>query len=233
MKHKTIAQRLASSWSAGALVAASLLMTSAHAWEGPEDAEFGDFQVRFRGILINPFEDKGLEPIGGSVRISEEFVPELDFTLFLTKSISVELIAAIAEHDIEVQGSPVLESVGLPNGDLTVGNVLVLPPTLLAQYHFDLGRFQPYVGAGVNFTGFFDEDAATGGPVIDFNLESSIGPALQAGVDYFISENWFLNLDAKFIFMDTDVVADTTLGPVTGNLNVNPLVIGGGVGYRF
>ncbi len=34
-----------------------------------------------------------------------------------------------------------------------------LPPTLLAQYHFDLGdsRFDPFIGFGLNYTNFFQE----------------------------------------------------------------------------
>ncbi len=35
-----------------------------------------------------------------------------------------------------------------------------LPPTLTAQYHFDLAnkKVHPFVGAGINYTHFFDED---------------------------------------------------------------------------
>ncbi|MEM8798635.1 MAG: OmpW family outer membrane protein [Pseudomonadota bacterium] len=193
--------------------------------EAPEPTKFGDVQVRFRGIVIAPNEKEDIVPIGGSADVSNEWVPELDITLFLAKNISLELIAAIAEHDIEVQDSVV--------GDLSIGDVLVLPPTLLLQYHFDLGSYQPYLGAGVNITGFFDEDAATGGPINDFNVETSVGPALQVGMDYFITKNLFINFDAKFIFMNGDITIDTALGPVTADADINPFVFGAGIGWRF
>lgn len=42
-----------------------------------------------------------------------------------------------------------------------IGNVKVLPPTLMLQYHFaPQNDFRPYVGAGVNYTRFYDRDLA-------------------------------------------------------------------------
>lgn len=186
------------------------------------------FQVRLRGIVIDPNVKETIDPIGGFADVSTEWVPELDFTLFINDNIAFELIAAIAEHDIEVFDSAV--------GDLSIGDVLVLPPTLLAQYHFNFGQWRPYIGGGVNITGFFDEDVSAGGNggiITDFNVETSFGPAAQFGVDYFITDNWLINADFKFIFIDADLTIDTVLGPVIADADINPLVFGVGIGYKF
>ncbi|MGK3947131.1 OmpW family outer membrane protein, partial [Streptomyces caeruleatus] len=44
-------------------------------------------------------------------------------------------------------------------GDTEVAKVKHLPPTLMAQYYFGdvQSKVRPYVGIGVNYTTFFDE----------------------------------------------------------------------------
>ncbi|MFP3480474.1 OmpW family outer membrane protein, partial [Burkholderia sp. SIMBA_057] len=87
----------------------------------------------------------------------------------------------------------------------------LLPPTLTAQYHFfPKERVSPYVGAGINYTLFYREDAANkangiGLRITDTDYENRFGWALQAGVDVALTGNWSLNLDVKKIFLKTDV----------------------------
>ena len=60
--------------------------------------------------------------------------------------------------------------------------------------------------------------------------------ALQAGLDYALGDKWFLNLDLKQIFLQTDatVNATTALGATVGaDVDINPLVIGFGFGMKF
>jgi outer membrane protein len=108
--------------------------------------------------------------------------------------------------------------------------VNVLPPTLLLQYHFNhAGRIRPYVGAGVNYTLFYNNGLNAGGQSIGVT-NHSWGPALQAGVDVQVTKSLFVNADIKKIWMHTDA---TLGGQALGRLSIDPVVVGLGVGMRF
>ncbi|MBK5911893.1 hypothetical protein CCR85_10375 [Rhodothalassium salexigens] len=183
----------------------------------------GDIVIRARGIVVEPDEGADIDPIGGSVDIETAVMPELDFSYFFTDRLAVELIAAVTPHDVTATGTAL--------GDVPLGELLLLPPTLTAQYHLPVTeRFKPYVGAGINVTFFIDEDAA-GGAVTSIDADTSVGAALQAGFDYQISGPWMINLDVKRLFLDTDVSING--GGITADVDINPWIFGFGVGYRF
>ena len=95
-------------------------------------------------------------------------------------------------------------------------------------------ELRPYIGAGFNYTIFYGVDE---GPVLDaIDYDNSFGLAFQGGIDFDLDEKWFLNLDAKYITMNTDVTVDATtaLGATVGaDVDINPLVIGFGIGMKF
>lgn len=190
----------------------------------PAHAEFagksaGDFMVRARAIGVMPDEDASTT-IGGNVSISNDVVPEVDFTYFITDSIALELIAATTTHDVS-------HSFGID-----LGEVSLLPPTLTLQYHFmPKERLSPYVGAGLNYTFFYNEDAAAGSPVTSIDYDNAVGYALQAGVDYALTDNWYANIDVKKIFLSTDVSMNG--GAITADVDIDPWIVGAGIGYRF
>ena len=203
-------------------VAALAMMAAAPAVaeEGFSNPEAGDIMVRVRGLGVIPNEDADLSVAGGDVKIDNSYVPELDFTYFFTSNIAAELILATAPHDVSGSGA-------LSGADL--GEVWLLPPTLTLQYHFtDLGRFKPYLGAGVNYTIFYNEDA---GDFSDIDYDNGFGFALQAGVDYQVADRWYINADVKRLWLNTDVSVNN--GAVTGDVDINPWIFGVGVGYRF
>ena len=92
-------------------------------------------------------------------------------------------------------------------------------------------------GVGLNYTLFFNENA---GPVADdIDYDPSFGLALQAGLDYDLDGEpggWLFNVDVKKIWINTDVTVDftTALGAtVDADVDINPLVVGVGFGYRY
>jgi len=189
-------------------------------------AQFSKWQIRVRGVIVTPDDRATIEVIGGDSDISTTLIPELDLTYFFTENIAAELILGTSKHDVSAAGTSA--------GDLDLGSVYLLPPTLTVQYHFTGHDFKPYVGAGLNYTIFYNEDE---GPVVDsMDYDNSIGFALQLGVDYNLDDNWFLNLDIKKLFLSTDVTVDaaTALGAtVVADVTIDPWLIGFGVGYRL
>lgn len=213
-----------------ALLSATLLATlsplaPAYA-QTPGWKQAGDVLVRGRIIGVIPNEDQSVSPIGGTVDIDNSVNPELDFSYFFTDHIAAELILASPPHDVYLNDSTI--------GGVDLGSVWLLPPTLTLQYHFDpIGRWgiSPYVGAGINYTWFYGEDVSS--PVNSADYGSSFGGALQVGADIPVSGNWFLNLDAKYVWINTDVDYETAVGHVDADVDIDPLIVGFGIGYKF
>lgn len=199
----------------------------------PAHAEQGDVLVRLRGIVVAP-TDEASDVLpgfpGGSVNVENAVVPELDFTYFLTNNIGAELILATSPHDIH--GTGTLDGLG------KVADVMALPPTLTLQYHFNpAGKIRPYAGVGVNWTIFYSDDASNAlvdavGPT-SVHLDDSVGYAVQAGVDFDITERWFVNLDVKYIDIDTTATLNTGGAINTVDVSLDPIVAGVGIGMRF
>ena len=199
-----------------------LFFSNAAAQETTKTDDFKRWQARFRWVSVMPNESATIETIGGDVEISKSFIPELDFTYYFTENIAAELILGTTNHDVK--------AVGTALGDVNLGDVWLLPPTLTLQYHFNISDFKPYVGAGVNYTIFYNADP---GAVVDVDYENGFGYALQLGFDYDLDDTWFLNVDAKYIGLSTDVTVDAGIATVPAEVDINPLLIGFGVGVRF
>jgi outer membrane protein len=193
--------------------------------------------VRLRGIAVLPDEELTADSVpGANAEVDDAYVPELDFTYFLTPNLAVELILATTPHDVKGTGAAPIDGADL-------GEVWLLPPTLTAQYHVTqlgewtgvegLGKLKPYVGAGINYTIFYNTD---GGDFNSIDYDNAFGFALQAGFDYEVATGWYLNLDVKKIFLETEWELDASnagLGVQTGDVALDPWIVGVGVGYRF
>lgn len=178
------------------------------------------FMLRVRGIGVVP-DEGGSTTIGGEPDVSNDYVPELDISYFFTENIAAELILATTKHDAKAKGTSL--------GDVDLGDVSLLPPTLTLQYHFtNFDKFKPYVGAGVNYTMFYNEDGANG---LKVDYDNSFGVAAQVGFDYFLDENWALNMDVKKLWLNTDVSINN--GAIKGDVDIDPWIFGLGVGYKF
>ncbi len=185
----------------------------------------GDIMLRGRIIGLLPDESSDVTVIGGKVDASNEWTGELDVSYFFTDNIAAELIAATTKHDMAVKGSS--------SGNVDLGDVWLLPPTLTLQYHFmPKGVFSPYVGAGLTYAVFYNQDKAAG--LRSVKYDNAWGYALQAGFDYSLGGNWYFNADVKKIFLNTDVTVTTNTGTVVhADTDLDPWVVGIGVGYKF
>jgi outer membrane protein len=204
---------------AGLMTTAALIALMAGSALAQE--EQSPWQVRVRAIGVMPDEDATVSGIGGHIDIDNAYVPELDISYFFTKNIAAELVLATAKHEVNDKGSSL--------GDVDLGSAWLLPPTLTLQYHFTPDNtFSPYIGAGVNYTMFYNEDS---GAMDRVKYEDGFGVALQAGMDYKLDSHWMLNIDAKKLWLNTDVSVNS--GAVTADVDIDPWIVGVGIGYRF
>ena len=223
---------------AGRIAALGLVLACAGGVQSASAYEAGDLLVRGRVIVVDPREDSSavktaLGAIPGSgAGLDSDVTPEVDFTFMLTPNWGLELILASSEHD--AKGTGTLAGLG------KLFDARTLPPTLTLQYHFNTnGTVRPYVGVGLNYTLFFNEDATSGfkaamGGKANVELDDSWGLAANVGVDYAINKDWFINADVKYIDMDTEATIKTAaLGRLKVDVDIDPWVYGIGIGRRF
>lgn len=219
-------------------LAAVLTPVSAH-------ADAGDWVIRARAVNVSPNEDSRLGKTvnnnvanvmspGAELAVSDKVIPELDISYYFTKNIAAELILALGtRHNVSIEGEA---GAVVPNQDL--GSVNLLPPTLTVQWHFNPDQtIDPYVGAGINYTNFLDRNlkvssGALAGTKIKVDSDSW-GYALQAGVDINLKDGWLINLDAKYVNIETDVKLNVAGWTKIDSLDINPWVLGIGIGKKF
>jgi len=196
------------------VIAAAVLCTLLSGAAFAQETTQGPWMVRARAVHLNSANGDGT-PLGLS--LNNKWMPEFDISYFFNKNVALELVLTVPQkHTLH---SSVLGR--------DIGTLKHLPPTLMAQYHFDINGFKPYVGAGLNYTRFSGVDVLGGAASIDKN---SWGPALQVGVDIPLTGNMYLNFDLKKVYIRTDVYAG---GANLGTFKADPLLAGVGLGWRF
>ena len=192
-------------------------------------AEKGDIVVRLRATQVSPDTDSSLGKYapylgaGANLKVDDNTIPEIDFSYYITKNIAAELILAVGtRHTVTAHNTNL--------GNVDLGKVNLLPPTLLAQWHFNPDQtFDPYVGAGVSYIRAMDNGLDLNGTPIRIE-RNSWGPALQAGMDWNLQDRWLLNVDVKKIWFDTDVKMN---GAKIDKLDIDPWVVSVGFGKKF
>jgi outer membrane protein len=240
------------------LLAAAVVASSVTAPAMAQEA--GDFLFRIGGTYVAPNTDsgnlvfEGTELAGFQADVDDQLGLGFNLTYFLSPNWGVELLAA-TPFDHEINGDQALTALG------RLGSTKHLPPVLGLQYHFAPNQtFRPYVGAGINYTLFFDEDTTTSlhegivgtangalgtaysGGSTSLDIDGSFGLAFQAGFDVDITENWFFNVDARYIDIKADSSLRTTTFDTDGSsvifnstidIDIDPWVFTTAVGFRF
>ena len=163
----------------------------------------------------------------------------LSGTYMFTPNWAFDILAAWPfTHDVNAAVS-IDDGVDQISFSTKIAEVEHLPPTFSVQYHFmPDADFQPYVGLGVNFTTFTSEkftnivvDGENLGTLgDDLSLDDSFGIATQFGADWMFNDNWLVNLDVRWINIESDLTVD---GLDIGTVEIDPWVYSLNLGYRF
>jgi outer membrane protein len=205
----------------------------------------GDILVRAGAITVNPKADSSSVKVdrgplagadlGGKATMDSDTQLGLNFAYMLTDHFGLELLAATPfEHEVKIKGT----ALDAANGSL--GSLKHLPPTLSVVYYplESQSAFQPYLGAGINYTWIYDEHVGSGATAAGFDnlrVKNSWGLAWQVGADYMLTDNIMLNAQVRYIDIDTRAYVDNTALGVRAkvDVDVDPWVYMVGLGYKF
>ena len=113
-----------------------------------------------------------------------------------------------------------------------VGSFEMIPMTATVQYHVSdaAGRMRAYAGVGLGHASIGSEQ--TKGPLAGQNLDidNATGVALAAGVDMNIGSLWFVNIDARWIDLDSSLKLQ---GRASDALVLDPYLFGLSIGRRL
>ncbi|MCH8498430.1 MAG: outer membrane beta-barrel protein [Marinobacter sp.] len=230
----------------------SLLAASIFAAPLAQAYEAGSLLIR--AGVVNVYPDSGssddlrlngVTQPGLKVSVDDNYQLGLSATYMITDHIAVGLLAATPfKHNIK--GADALDGAG------KLAETKHLPPTLSVLYYplANERMIQPYVGVGINYTVFFEEkttDTLTGflqgiDPNIastNISLDSSVGVAVEAGVDFRLSDTFAINAGIWWADIGTTATikaldADgTRLHTAKVDVDIDPMVYMVGFSFKF
>ncbi|MCS6191094.1 outer membrane protein OmpW [Shewanella baltica] len=209
------------------LIAATLLAAGFSASVSAHQA--GDIIVRAGAVVVAPNESSANVLTLGEFSVDNNTQLGLNFGYMLTDNFGIELLAA----------TPFSHTVSLPaDGVGEIAETKQLPPTLVAQYYFGNSQsvIRPYIGVGVNYTNFYDNDFNAHGKSLglsDLSMSTSWGIAAQVGLDYQVNKNWLVNASVWYAKISTDVKFTAGGAQQQFETDIDPWVYMVSVGYTF
>ncbi|UHH01026.1 OmpW/AlkL family protein [Pseudomonas sp. 7-41] len=114
---------------------------------------------------------------------------------------------------------------------MQLGKIKYAPAVLTLNFNLpSLGPIRPHIGAGVNYTRIVASEDTN---LKSFDADHAWPPALQVGADIDVTNNWFVSIDIRKLFLKTD--ASGYLGPqeAKAKVTLDPLLTSLAIGYRF
>lgn len=182
------------------------------------------------GVLASHEADEGLLWVGGVA------VPGADYETELTKGLGLEAGINLGNGlALSVSGTTPMTSSNVATGTIAgygnLGDTTVGYYALTAHFHYPVtDRLQPYFGGGVGYMHVF---GTSDGVISDLTLKPALGAVLQAGVDYWITDNIGVFADAKRFFLDSEVTGSLGPMPVLARTRVDPWIISAGISAHF
>lgn len=211
---------------------APLIFAVLIATAGSAAAQVADWQ--FGGRLLYVKASTTSEELGDTenrLNFDSGIGVEVDATVKFSRLFRAEFSAGLSGHNLSVSEP------GCNCGDVDGGTALVIPLTVLGQYHLPVyGDWDPYVGIGFTWAiPIYDTSTAMNDAGIEsLELEGGGGFAAQIGANYQMNNRWYANVDIRYLGYSLEARMTTTDGDLPMvELNTKPWVIGVGMGYQF
>lgn len=178
-------------------------------------------------------------PPGVNIELKSVVTPYFAYVRRLTGRFSVELTAG-APPVTKTVGKGPAELGSVPYNGQIISTARWFAPTLLLEYYLldESHRLRPYIGAGVNYTRFYDRqstaagDAASGGPT-SLKLTSSVGPAGTVGLAYHVSGGFNVYASYSISRVHSLLTADTAGVIRSSHIEFGPRALVVSAGYSF
>lgn len=198
--------------------------------------EAGDIMARLTLLTSQPDVDGQSMQVQGQQRdleVAEDTVPALSGSYAFNQWVGVGLATSLPlEHNLFMD-----DSSGVGSG--LVGEFgTISPHATLELYAPSAAGFHPWLGLGVHYTAFFEEDIrnqnARGIPgSARLEMDSSTGFVGRLGVDYDLGD-WFLNASVSHFAIETTTTIRNNGSTIAEkDLELDPLQFQVGVAHRF
>lgn len=169
----------------------------------------------------------GVHPINPKPNNHPEFTVDnaagisLGATYLLTKHWAIELFSAFPKpndvHDAD---------------EARAARFSMVPSSATLQYHITdaNGVFRAYAAAGYSYTRLSGERTKTSLSGQSLDLEDSNGLTAAVGLDMDLGSKWFVNVDARWMDIDSDMRIDAL---PRGTLELDPFMFGLSLGRRL
>lgn len=147
-------------------------------------------------------------------------------------AVASQVALAYSAGDVFVRGGIAQTYAESDNGNLEVPGIGMagldrMPVNLMVNY-YPMGGMdspvQPYLGAGLNYTRFSEEELS------GLDVRHGFGAIGQLGLDLAVARGMMLNGFVSYADLSPDVRLG---GNDIGNARVDPMTVGGGVTYHF
>ncbi len=205
-----------------ALLGAMALAPTAFAQDASTDTGAKRFAVVGGFAMSEPTSNPSIA--GARTQVDGGTAATLSASYYINDNIAVEAWGAADKFDHRLRNAQ--------GGKL--GTVEAQPYAVSAQYHFGTSDkiVRPFVGLGYYEANYDGEKAEPTGALAGqrIGVETAKGAMATAGVDVALSPMWFARADVRYLQGDSDVKLN---GTKVGNAELNPVVLGLGLGARF
>lgn len=178
-------------------------------------------------------------PPGVNVDVKSVSTPYFAYARRLAPHWVAQLAAGVPPKTETVGKGPAMLG-SVPFDGQVVSSAKWFSPSLLLSYVFrdESAGFRPYLGAGINYTRFYDlqstpaGNAANGGPTA-ITLSSSVGPVVSAGVRWHLKDHWSAYASYDYAVVDTNYTGNTAGVIRRTTIRFNPTTLVVSLGYAF
>lgn len=178
-------------------------------------------------------------PPGVNVDLKSVVTPYFAYVRRLTGRFSAEFAFGVPPLTKTIGKGPA-ELGSVPYNGQVISTARWFAPTLLLNFYLldESHRLRPYIGAGVNYTRFYDRqstaagNAASGGPT-SIRLPSSVGPAGTVGLSYHVSGGFNVYASYSLSRVHSLLTANTAGVIRTSHIEFGPRALVIAAGYSF